>query len=184
MVGLFINTLPLRVQFERDDSALPLLKKLQAEQAEVSQYEHSPLAQVQAWSEIPRGMPLFESIVVFENYPLNESLEQGFGGLEIANLRVFERTNYPITFVAVPSSALSLMLLYDRSRFERATISRMLEHLKVILEAIVADPEQRVLDLPLLTEAERHQLILEWADTRALHSKTRCRARNYCWDLP
>ena len=48
--------------------------RLQTQQAEARQYEYSPLAQVQGWSDVPRGLPLFESIVAFENYPVNTSL--------------------------------------------------------------------------------------------------------------
>ena len=49
------------------------LQRLQAEQVEMRQYEYAPLVEVQSWSEVPRGLPLFESIVVFENYPVDRS---------------------------------------------------------------------------------------------------------------
>jgi condensation domain-containing protein len=67
MVGPFINTLPVRVNIDWDADLLPWLRDLQARQLEVRQYEFSPLAQVQGWSEVPRGKALFESIFVFEN---------------------------------------------------------------------------------------------------------------------
>ena len=61
MVGLFINTLPVRVPARLAEPLLPWLKQLQAQQVEMRQYEYSPLVQVQGWSDVPRGQPLFET---------------------------------------------------------------------------------------------------------------------------
>src|SRR6185295_3636767 len=69
IVGLFINTLPVRATITADAELTVWLKQLQAQQTEISQYEYSPLTRVQAWSEVEPGQPLFESIFVFENYP-------------------------------------------------------------------------------------------------------------------
>ena len=69
MIGLFINTLPVRVQVTPAALLLPWLQELQSQQVEARQYEYSPLVQVQGWSDVPRGLPLFESLLVFENYP-------------------------------------------------------------------------------------------------------------------
>ena len=78
MVGLFINTLPVRVQVSPQAGLIPWLHALQAQQFETRQYEHSPLVQVQGWSDVPRGMPLFESLLGFQNYPVaSSSSEQG-----------------------------------------------------------------------------------------------------------
>ena len=99
MVGLFINTLPLRVQVDPDRRLIPWLQALQAKQAELGQYERSPLAEVQRWSELPAGQPLFESILVFENYPVEASLLRRSRDLQIEDVRSFEQTNYPLTVV-------------------------------------------------------------------------------------
>ena len=76
MVGLFINTLPVRVEVPSQASLLPWLQQLQERQVEREQYAYSPLVAIQGWSEVPRGVPLFESIVVFENYPVGEALTE------------------------------------------------------------------------------------------------------------
>ena len=70
MVGLFINTLPLRVQDNPTQPLLSWLHALQTRQAEARQYDYTPLVQIQNWSEVPRGHALFESLLVFENYPI------------------------------------------------------------------------------------------------------------------
>jgi amino acid adenylation domain-containing protein len=165
MVGLFINTLPLRVSVDAQDSLLPWLRMLQEQQIELRQYEYSPLVQVQGWSEVPRGQALFESLLVFENYPVDASLMQRLRSLSVSNLRKIERTNYPLTLLAVPGAELALQISYDPSRFDSAAILRMLGHLQRLLEGTIADPHQRLSQIPLLTEDERTQLLEVWNET-------------------
>lgn len=174
MVGLFINTLPVRVQVSPEEFILPWLKQFQTQQAEARQYEYSPLVQIQKWSEVPPGSPLFESIVVFENYPIDPDMEQGSGNLAIRHVQVLEQTNYPLTVVARPGLELGLNILYDRHRFDFGAIARMLGHLKTLLEGIVANPDRCLWDLPLLTARERQQLLLEWNDTQVAYPHDVC----------
>jgi amino acid adenylation domain-containing protein len=174
MPGLFINTLPVRVRISPGAKMAPWLKDLQTQQVELHQYEHSPLVQVQSWSEVPRGTPLFESLVVFENYPM-DALREQVGSLAISNVCWEERTNYPLTLVAiVTGSELSLRASYECHRFDAATIQRMLGHWQALLEGIAANPERHIAHLPLLMEEERRQLLVEWNDTRADYSRDQC----------
>ena len=176
MVGLFINTLPVRVQVPAAMSVLPWLRKLQEAQVEARQYEYSPLVQVQGWSDVPRGMSLFESILVFENYPVSVAAEQGNGDadLHIGAAVSTERTNYPLTVMVGVGGALSLRILYERARFEAPAIRRMLEHVQNLLEGIAADPEQRLSRLPLLSRVERERLLIEFNQTRVVYPSERC----------
>ncbi|HEC84909.1 MAG TPA: amino acid adenylation domain-containing protein, partial [Thioploca sp.] len=173
MVGLFINTLPARVQISTDTTLIPWLQQLQSQQVEAEQYSYTPLVDIQSWSEVPHGTPLFNSILVFENYPIDASLRQ-LSRLTISNLQVFEQTNYSLSVICVPGQELSLKIIYDKARFEAATIDRMLGHLQTLLEGMVANPEQRVTELPMLTKAEQHQLLVEWNDTAAVYPKEKC----------
>src|SRR5919199_263585 len=165
MVGLFINTLPMRVSVSPQADLLSWLQQLQSQQIKLRQYEYSPLLQVQGWSDVPKGLPLFESIVVFENYPIDASLQEQGGSLEIRNVRGVDQTNYPLTVAAVPGAELSLELSYDCHRFDAATITRMLGHFQTLLEGIIVAPQQRLVDLPMLTQPERQQLLVEWNET-------------------
>ena len=175
MVGLFINTLPVRVQVPADIRVLPWLRKLQEAQVEARQYEYSPLVQVQAWSEVPRGMPLFESILVFENYPVSVAAEQGnSNGLHIEHALSTERTNYPLTMMMAVEAQLSLRILYQLARFEAAAIRRMLKHMQNLLECIAADPEQRLSRLTLLSHGERERLLIEFNETQVAYPSDRC----------
>jgi amino acid adenylation domain-containing protein len=174
MVGLFINTLPVRVRFSENMTLLPWLIQLQAEQIEREQYAYSPLVDIQGWSEVPRGTPLFESILVFENYPVDESLLAATSHLTLSQVESFEQSNYPLGLICAPGQQLSLKISYDVSRFEAATIARLLEHLQKLLAGIITHPEQRITELPLLTEAEQHQLLIEWNDTQATYPQEKC----------
>jgi amino acid adenylation domain-containing protein/non-ribosomal peptide synthase protein (TIGR01720 family) len=172
MVGLFINTLPVRLEVAAETAVLPWLRGAQQRQAERSLYEHSPLVEVQRWSEVPRGLPLFESILVFENYPRDTSMRQGGASLGVTEVRALEQTNYPLTVSAVPGPELALRLDYDRSRFDDVTATRMLGHFRALVDGLLAAGEDEAVrplaDLSLLAAAERHQLLAEWNDSAAV----------------
>ncbi|MBW4698402.1 MAG: amino acid adenylation domain-containing protein [Aphanocapsa lilacina HA4352-LM1] len=175
MVGLFINTLPVRARVQPDSTVLGWLRQLQAEQALARQYEYSPLVEVQGWSEVPRGLPLFESIVVFENYPVDPSLRQMAGDLRVGRVHTVERTNYPLTLVAVQGAQLSLRMLYEPQRFDAQTIERMLGHLQMLLSGLAARLEAGCLaEVPMLTPAEYRQLLEEWNATGRDFAQDRC----------
>src|SRR5262249_54852078 len=97
-VGLFINTLPLRVTLPNGATVLEWLRTIQARQSELTDYQYTALADVQRWSEVPSGTPLFDSIVAFENYPaemaaLNDLTQM----IRVSDVQPLERTNYPLT---------------------------------------------------------------------------------------
>ncbi|MBI5301747.1 MAG: AMP-binding protein, partial [Chloroflexi bacterium] len=163
MVGLFINTLPVRVRAPSNTTLLAWLDNLQARQIETRQYEYAPLAEIQNWSALPHGTPLFESILIFENYPVGDFLRDS--SLQIGDVRSIEQTNYPITAVAGLDHELVLKISYDNRRFDHATINRMLGHWRTLLENFIAHAQRSPTDLPLLTDGERKQL-LEWNATQ------------------
>ena len=169
MVGLFINTLPMRAQISPEARLLPWLQELQIQQAEAREYQHNSLVQIQGWSEVPRGLPLFESVMVFENYPTAKRRE----GRE-AQVLVFDRINY-FTILALPGSELVLRALYDSHHFEAATVTRMLGHLRNLLEGMVADPQRLIRSLTLTSTDERRQLLVDWNNTAvAFPQKDHC----------
>ncbi|HEX5707133.1 MAG TPA: amino acid adenylation domain-containing protein, partial [Pyrinomonadaceae bacterium] len=175
MVGLFINTLPVRARVEPETPLLGWLKNLQEQQAEAREFEYTPLVEVQRWSEVAAGAGLFESIVVFENYPVDEMLREQPDGVKVSDVRSLERTSYPLTLGVVPSEdELSLHAAFDGQRFDGATVERMLGHLRMLLEGFVINPAQRISQLSLLTEVERHHLTVEWNDTRVDFPHDRC----------
>ena len=174
MIGLFINTLPLRAQVNPEESLVNWMRELQQKQTELRQFEHSSLVEVHGWSDVPRSSPLFESLLVFENYPIDETLNIGDSGLRIRNVHSFEKTNYPLSLLVAPGAELILKLFYDRRRFEAATIRRMLDHCRSLLESFIARPDQPLSQISLLTEAERQQILVEWNQTTAPYPTEQC----------
>ena len=163
MIGMFINTLPARVDVTPDRMLLPWLNELQQQQVEMRQYEYSPLVDVQGWSDVPRTSPLFDSIVSFENHPIDHSLLKRSEKAELRDVVHYHTaTGYPLNLIIEPGTRLSIKNLYDFGRFDDATIERILGHLRQLLTAIAADPHRRLSELPLLTEAEERQLTIEW----------------------
>ena len=173
IVGLFINTLPVRVRVEAAADLMGWLRGLQAAQAEAGGHEHVSLAEVQGYSEVPAGVPLFDSIVIFENYPFDPgtAAEHGIG---LVAVRSESGTNYPLNLIAYPGQRLSLLLNYDTALFGRDTAERMAAWLETVLAAIAADPNRSVRDLCGLTRDERRQVLLEWNDTAAEFPADRC----------
>lgn len=179
IIGLFINTLPVRVPVTPDAVLVDWLRQIQEQAVATRQFEYSALTQIQEWSEIPRGTPLFESILVFENYPvedaLKSSLPQPEGSakkviragevdfaerLKIEQVRSYEQTNFPLTLVSGPGESLGIKISYDPGRFSSGTISRMLGHLEMILAGFVSEmnlpsfSQRRLVDISILTAEE------------------------------
>src|ERR1700722_2084548 len=174
MVGLFINTLPVRLQLQDTETVVESLQRLQGQQIEARHYGYSPLVEVHGWSDVPRAMPLFETIFVFENYPVDEALRPEFGGVHVDEFRVEEVNNYPLTAMVMRGERLTLQLSYDRGRFEAKTIERMLGHWEQLLKQMVGGPEKRIGELEVLGEEEREEILEEWNRTEEEYERELC----------
>ena len=162
MVGMLINTLPVRVQVDDQQYLLPWLKQLQEQLVEIRQYEYTSLVDIQRWSELPPGAPLFDSIFVFENQPVDEILQKRSQDLSVELTLNLYKTNYPLNLVGYPGSELKIGISSDFRSFDSATISGILNHFEILLQSIATNPEVRLKDLSLLTEqAQRISLMLE-----------------------
>jgi natural product biosynthesis luciferase-like monooxygenase protein len=174
MVGVLINTLPVRVCVGANRPLLPWLKDIRAYNLSVRDHEHAPLVAVQEWSEIPRGTSLFESILVFDRASLNAQMRAKGGDWLSREFSLRERTSYPLTVYAYAEPELRLKVAFDRGRFSDGTVTRLLGHLQWLLEGLVTEPERCLGDIPLLTEVERHQLLVEWNDTAQDYPDSSC----------
>jgi len=167
MIGLFINLLPVRAHVNSEEFLIPWLGKLQNLLVEMQKWQFSPLIRIQEWSEVARRTPLFETVLGFENSPVVNSGRGRYDDNPMAGMRTMERTNYPLTLKVYPGSELGFEVLYDCARFEKNTIVRLLDHLRTLLGSMAADPDQRLGEISLLNEAERHQLLSQWNNTDA-----------------
>ena len=162
MVGVFINTVPTRIRVEGDRPVLPWLHAVQAAQAEARGFDFVSLADIRSWSEVPGGVGLFDSIVVFENYPFDlDALADR--GLTVRHVDDAEPTNYPLSVVATAAGRLTFAFDYDPAVFDRATVQRLADHLRVVLRELTADPGRRLDDIPVLPAQERDLLLGRFA---------------------
>ncbi len=168
MVGLFINTLPVRVRIPAGSSVFAWLAELQAQERAVRSFEHTPLVDVQRWSAVSPGQPLFETLLVFENSLLDSQLRSEGGAFAQRSFRLHEQTSYPLTLYAYAEPEFLLEIAYDHPRFDDATALRLLGHLGALLEGMAADPKRSTDALPLLTPPERARMLEEWNATERI----------------
>ncbi|WP_410640976.1 non-ribosomal peptide synthase/polyketide synthase [Amycolatopsis sp. lyj-346] len=164
ITGIFINTLPVRVTADPAAPVAGWLRGLQTAQAESRRFEHVPLTAVQAWSGVEGGRNLFDSLVVFENYPVTAN-DAAAPGVRLRDLQAMETTNYPLSVVAAPGPRLSLGLGYDPALFDEATIRRLARRLEHLLEAIAEDPARPLREFDVLDAEERDQVLVAFNDT-------------------
>jgi amino acid adenylation domain-containing protein len=169
--GLHVNTLPMRARVPADISVLDLLAELRKQWLAGREFAYAPPIDMQRWSGLPGGTPLYESIVVAENYDLNESLQALGGPWAKRSVRLVEAPHYPLAVTVAFATAAHLRLLYDRGRIDDAAAGRLLGHLRTLLEAIPAGIRDNpgssplIRDLSMLTAAERQQVVCEWNAT-------------------
>ena len=160
-IGLFINTIPMRVRLPLD-RALPAadwLRQLLDQNAEMRNHEHLPLAEVQAFSGVAPGQPLFDSLVVFENAPIAGSVYQRAAAMGLRSLGMRTHTNYPLTVVLLPGPRLALQLTYDTRRLDGEIVDGMLQTFRACVEMLIERPALPVADLLAPRAAEARRLL-------------------------
>ncbi|MGW1198622.1 amino acid adenylation domain-containing protein [Streptomyces sp. NPDC002536] len=164
MVGMLINTLPVRVRIDPEAEVAEWLGRLQQAQVEARQFEYVPLPQIQSWSDADRGTNLFDSLVVFENYPV-DGRAAAEGGLTVSEVEGADVTNYPLNLIAYAGEELAYALAYDAGLFDPATVERIAAHFGTLLAGAVAGPQHTLAALPMLGEGEFETVVRDWNDT-------------------
>jgi len=157
MIGLFINTLPVRARVEPERTVRDLLQSLRAQQVEGSPHEFLSLADVARVSGVPKGRALFETILVVENHP-GVKTDGPAGRLESSEPRYCERSNFPLAVIAVPGETIELILIYDRRHYGPASVERLGAHVAQVCEAIAEDVTRPISSVSTVTDAERKAL--------------------------
>ncbi|MBR2564034.1 MAG: amino acid adenylation domain-containing protein, partial [Paenibacillus sp.] len=161
MIGLFINTIPVRIQGKAEETIASILRKTQDQALASGVYETYPLFEIQSLSEQKRD--LINHIMVFENYPMEEQIEQVVGGdqeaLKIANIRSPEQTNYDLDITVIPEDHMLLRFTYNALTFSEKDIRSLHGHFARALEQVAANPNICVKQLALLTAAEKEHIL-------------------------
>ncbi|MFE4444386.1 amino acid adenylation domain-containing protein [Streptomyces sp. NPDC056820] len=163
MVGLFINTLPVRIVLRPQETLAQLLARVQDQQSVLMEHQHLGLHEVQ---RLARTGELFDTLTVFENYPLDPSgLDLPGTGLRIEGVDVNDATHYPLTLAVIPGDRLTLRLDHRPDLVDHDTAQRLVSRLVRLLEAVLADPDQPVAAVDILESSERARLLVEWNAT-------------------
>ncbi|TWS93706.1 non-ribosomal peptide synthetase, partial [Reyranella sp. CPCC 100927] len=173
MVGLFINSLPLWLEVPGEARVGSWLRGLQAHNVELRQYEHVGLGDVQRWAG-RSGEALFDTLLVFENYPVERELGAVPTDLRIVTTEAVERTHYPLTLSVMPDATVRLRWAWDGERVDRATVERLSQHYIRMLDALASNLENPLDDLSLTDADERRQVVVAWNDTAAPYPQDRC----------
>ena len=147
MVGLFINTLPVRIKVPPQQNLVSWLKELQTQQGKTSQYEYVSLLEIQENSDLATGTSLFDTILVFENYPVDLSVAQTTQSLTIDSVKSTEWTSLPLTILVAGTRELSIKIKYHCHRFSDGDIDRLLNNFQNILTKIIENPKQQLWEL-------------------------------------
>ncbi|HEY4250031.1 MAG TPA: condensation domain-containing protein, partial [Roseomonas sp.] len=163
MVGLFINTLPLRLKLPPQLTMGDFLAHVQDRQSALSLHQHLGLAEIQQRAGLGE---LFDTLVVFENYPVDRAgLAAGANELRLSDIAGHDATHYPLTLTAAAGERIEIRLDHRGDLFDRAAAQTLLERLTRLLEAAVAAPERPIGSLDILSAAERRTLLVDWNDT-------------------
>jgi amino acid adenylation domain-containing protein/non-ribosomal peptide synthase protein (TIGR01720 family) len=158
-VGLFINTLPMRISVRPDASVAAWLHEIREQHVSLRPYEQTPLRIIQKASEVPGGVGLFNSILVFENYLLDSALRTQGGEWANRHFEYIGQTNFPLTLIVYADREMILRLEHDPKHLDAAGAERVVGHLRTLLEGMCVDAERAVSSVPFLTEAETHELL-------------------------
>ncbi|GLU36611.1 amino acid adenylation domain-containing protein [Pseudomonas sp. NBRC 100443] len=164
-VGLFINTQPVVGSPQAEQTVAEWVAQVQARSLALRDFEHTPLYEVQSWAG-RGGEALFDSLLVFENYPVAEALQQGApAGLRFGEVDNREQTNYPLTLGVHLGATLALHFNHDARVLPASVVARLAEHFVNLLVALCENPQARLAELEMLGEVERAQILQRWDHT-------------------
>ena len=147
MVGLFINSVPARVGVHGESELLSWLDELHAQQLQAMPHSLLPLSAIQQCSELPADKPLFDSLLVIENYPMGSALQRDIEALRISDLGVVTRNSFPLTLNATPRESFALKIMVNDTRIDHERARRLVDHCRLLLEGMAVAPQCRLKDL-------------------------------------
>jgi len=174
-IGLFINTLPVTANPRPEQTIASWLQAVQTQNLALREHEHTALYEIQRWAG-QGGEALFDSILVFENYPVSQALEQSTApDLRFTGIENHEQTNYPLTLGVSLESRLSVHYSYGREHFSTEAVANLSAHLGHLLQQLGEGSAERCLgELKLLDEQSRQRALREWGLTKVCYPSELC----------
>jgi amino acid adenylation domain-containing protein len=169
LIGPFKNTLPISLKVPCDMTMLQWLKHIQRLHTSMRRYPHVSVMQVREWTGVPADTPLFSNNIVVDDGRDNRHLSIGRGRLTAQDVETLEDATSPLALTARLDIELALEVRYETHSFDEVTIRQVLYHLRTLIEAAAARPEQCLFEFSLLSDAARRQVLLDWNDTKTLY---------------
>ncbi|MBN2864186.1 MAG: amino acid adenylation domain-containing protein, partial [Bacteroidales bacterium] len=163
MVGLFINTIPVRIRMDHSCRFNEALRKNQAQALESDKYSYLPLAEVQNFSSLKAN--LIDHIVVFENFPMEQELQEldeDQTGFLISDVESREQTSYDFNLLIGAGDELIVKFSYNGFAYEQVLINRLETHFCQVVQTVLRDPEIRIGEIDFLTEEERKKILFDF----------------------
>ena len=164
MIGLFINTIPVRIRCDKSRSFSEVIKTVQKDMLLSEKFSFISLADIQTNSELKHK--LIDNILVFENVPVQKGIEEmgeQKGKLfEISDIEVFEQTNYDISISIAPGRELWIMFSYNSLVYDRAVVERIGAHFSRLCEITAGNPNIPIGEISILTEEDKNQILKEF----------------------
>ncbi|MBN2862736.1 MAG: amino acid adenylation domain-containing protein, partial [Bacteroidales bacterium] len=160
MIGLFINTIAVRIRCSGTDKFSTVLQKIQAEALESEKYHYLPLAEIQAETEFKQE--LMDHIIVFENFPVEKMVsdsKQSDMDLEITGIETFDQTSYDFNIVLSHEKALNIKFSYNSNCYEASFLDQIKEHILSTAKNVAEKPDIMIQDLSILSDRERVLLL-------------------------
>jgi amino acid adenylation domain-containing protein/non-ribosomal peptide synthase protein (TIGR01720 family) len=173
MVGLFINTIPVRIRFHPGATFDHLLRRTSEEAVQCKPHHYYPLAKIQAQTRLKQH--LLDHLFVFENYPIAEQIDgvivddkepRGVKA-DLSRIDTFEQTDYDFGVVVSGGKQLTVSLDFNANVYEKPMLQRVARHLNLLLEEIIARPDRVIDQAAIISEEEKHQILYEFNDTRS-----------------
>ncbi|KAB2344319.1 non-ribosomal peptide synthetase [Actinomadura rudentiformis] len=173
MVGLLVNTLPVRVTWRPDEPFAALFTRLQDRQAELLDHQHLGLAEIQRLTGFADGGThgLFDTLIAVENYPLGDDLRASGAAFHISGADVRDATHYPLSLIVLPGERLELRFTHDLARLGPETVRQLSDGLVRLLEAVATGAETPVGRLDLLSPSARADATL-MGETKEIPAET------------
>jgi amino acid adenylation domain-containing protein/non-ribosomal peptide synthase protein (TIGR01720 family) len=175
IIGLFINTIPMRIKIDDQQSAAQIAGQLQENLMESQTYGILSLGEVQGYTAV-EGQAL-EHLYIYENYPVDQEIRSSqlasSAGFKIAKRYSIEKTNYHLNLMIIPRSDLHLVWQYSEKVYAAWFVTALARHIQCVLQQVVLHPHQPVADIEIITREEKQQLLLEFNNTKADYPKAK-----------
>ena len=157
-VGVFVNAVPARIRLPQDTAVVQWLREVQKQQAEARRFDFCSLVRVQGWSEVPRTQPLFESVIIFQNFPVTASIPES-ATVKVVGVSLVERSNLPFALVVEPGAQFLFRVIFMGNHFDDTTVDRILENFQRILVELANKPDAVLSTIFSQVDNERKLLI-------------------------